>query len=415
MAAAQLGTVLLRVRTAVLLAAVSALLLFGGLFRTRLGQWPPLPGLVRATADPTLANADTVRAVPLSIGPRSRGAIPLRSEDQERIRRRIHPLDRKHNQTGLCLHVLRLHGLTGRFAEGDLPSSAAILELLTDAEASRKYFGSPAFIRTRSGVRYPTFSRNILEPSSAWEGHRDQVLAAFGEFGIPLTQPLRFANTTLSVREVLRDSIANYHVGQEELMWTGLAYALYLPPSRGWLNRYGERTSFDDLVTELLRRPLDQSPCAGTHLVYTLTGLARADLQEPVLTKPVRERLWQRLRQALDVALATQEPDGSWALDWNRALLPDAEERPRATDANTLRYRLLTTGHMAEWLLYLPEELAVPESCLRRAGWWLYEQVRVATPDQVRDNFCPYTHAARVVLLLAFTPEESSSRPSGAR
>jgi hypothetical protein len=403
---------LIRIGTGVLLAAFVGLVVFGGLVRVRSDPWLHRPASpARATADRTLGTADTARTVPLSIGPRARHALDLRPEDRERIGRQIQPYDRQRNNLSLCLHVLRMHGLTARFAQGDLPSSAAIVDLLTNEEAGRKYFGTPPFLRTRSGVRYPT-AGVVIAPGNGWESHRDQVLAAFGELGIPLTQPLRFPDTTLSLREVLRDSLANYHAGHEELMWTGLAYALYLPPRSSWLNRYGERTSFDDLAAELLARPLDQSPCAGTHLLYTLTVLARADRQEPVLTEPVRERLGQRLRQARDVALATQEPDGSWPLDWNRALLADMGNKPVWVDVNARGNRLLATGHLAEWLLYLPEDLAVPDSCLRRAGWWLYEQLRIATPDQVLGNFCPYTHAARV-LLLTSGPEEPSPRPVG--
>jgi hypothetical protein len=398
---------LMPARTAVLLLGFVVLVFLGGLFRIRSGPWLPRPaGIGRATADLSLEAADAARPVPLRIGPRARHALDLGPEDRARVSRQIRPFDRQHNMLSLCLHVLRVHGLSARFAEGDLPSSEAILELLTSEEASRKYFGHPAMIRTRSGVRYPT-AGVVMAPSSGWESHRDQVLAAFGELGIPLTQPLRFPDATLSVRDVLQDSLANYQADQGELMWTGLAYALYLPPSRSWLNRFGERTTFDDLASELLARPLNRSPCAGTHLIYTLTVLGRADQQEPVLTGAVRERLWQRLRQARDAALATQEPDGSWPLDWNRALLADTEQKQQAPDITDPDSRLLTTGHLAEWLLYLPEELAVPESCLRQAGWWLYERLRVASPDQVRDNFCPYAHAARV-LLLTSTPEGPS-------
>jgi hypothetical protein len=405
---------LLRVRLAVPVSGLIGLVFLGGLFRALSGPWLPGPtDPARLAADPILGSADTARTVPLRIGPYPRQALAVLPEDRERILGQIRPFDRQHNYLALCLHVLRVHGLTATFAQGDLPSSEAILELLTSEEAGRKYFGSPAFIKTRSGVRYPTAGPDDIVRSTAWQSHRDQVLAAFAELGIPLTQPLRFANTTLSVREVLRDSIANYHAGQEELVWTGLAYALYLPPARSWRNRYEERTSFDELVAELLSRPLDRSPCAGTHLAYTLTVLGRVDRQQPVLTEPVRERLWQWLRQARDAALATQAPDGSWTVDWNRALLADGEQKPMAPDVNNLHSRLLTTGHVAEWLLYLPEDLTVPESCLRRAGWWLCERLRVAAPDQVRDEFCPYTHAARVLLLLTVAPEEASPRPAG--
>jgi hypothetical protein len=295
----------------------------------------------------------------------------------------------------LYLHVLRVHGLGASRPDPGRPAGATLLDELTDEAAGRAAFGSPALVRARTGARYPTSGPGRFRPSE--ETHRDQVLAAFAEFGVPLCQPLRFPDETLTVREVLRDSVANFHLRQAELVWTALAYALYLPPQRSWVNRYGEQTTFDELTAELLDRPFNKASCGGTHLLFTLTVLARADAQADVLSGPTRERLWQRLRQARDAVVASQAPDGTWPLDWFQGLgdypLP-ATERIDPTDRAV---RLLTTSHLAEWLLYLPPELAAPRACLERAGYWLYEQLRAATPAQELENFCPYAHAACVV------------------
>src|SRR5262249_24044707 len=153
---------------------------------------------------------------------------------------------------------------------------------------------------------------------------------------VPLSHPLRFTDGTLSLREVLRDSIANYHPHQKELEWTALAYGLYLPPAREWTNRFGERESFDGLVEQLLARDLHKSSCCGTHVMYTLTILARVDQQTPILGPEVRDRLWQKLCHAVRVALEAQAADGSWSPDWNKALRSGQTSKPEVARISNL-------------------------------------------------------------------------------
>jgi hypothetical protein len=390
-------------RLAVLLTgALGAAALTAALYRTTSGRCQA------PSAAPD--SADLARDQPLAIRPLVRGLLPVRPEDEEWLRRQIPPLDRARNVVSLCLHTLRVHGLEVRFAHPELNSSAAMLELLTDEEAGRAYFGSPALVRTRTGIRYPP----VVGQEKWQESHRDQVLASFAELGIPLSHPLRLDEGTFSVRDVLRDSIANFHLRQEELVWTALAYALYLPPQRDWVNRYGERTSFDELVNELLVCPLDKASCVGTHLLYVLIVLARVDQQEALLDDVTRERLWQSLRETTGAAIANQWPDGSWSVDWYKGLPGRPGPVALSPDPNTRYLRLLTTGHLAEFLLYLPAEHQVHPSCLKRAASWLYEQLRSASRDETEANYCPYAHAACALRQLLTVPREKlSGRKAG--
>jgi hypothetical protein len=349
----------------------------------------------------TLASADSARATPLEVRPLVRGLLPLAEAQRRWLRRQIQPPAGERISVSYCYHWLRVHGRDPAARTGPFPSRDAALELLTDQQAGEAYFGRPPVVRTRSGARFPTADADAAAAEFSLEAHRDQGLATLAELGVPLTHPLRIAGETFPLREVLRDSLANFHLGQEELTWTALAYALYLPPANHWVNRYGESFSFDDVVGELLGRPLDKASCAGTHLLYSLTILARVDRQMPVLSGPVRDRLWERLGHSVDVARRTQDAGGFWRVDWNRELLGAAPAEGWSRPPDLPWTRLLATGHLAEWMLYLPPEVRPPADDLRRAGRWLYRQLHTHSAAQLQEWFCPCAHAVCVLRQLA--------------
>jgi hypothetical protein len=335
---------------------------------------------------------------PLRIQPVVQASLEVSPEDWEWIRRQMQPLERVQSSVSLGLHLLRVHGRAGKFADPVFSSGDAIIKLLTDQKASTDYFGRPALIRTRHGIRFPT---NPYDPSrpgigeSEKESHRDQCLSAFGELGIPLSFPLTVDGQPYELRDVLRDSIANFYLSQRELNWTALAYILYLPPEKTWVNRYGERFSFDDLAEELLRRPLDQAACAGTHLTITLTMLERADELTPILTEPIRARLHERLRRDVEAAVRNQQADGHWSLAWHVGPgQPNADEGSPAA-------RLLASSHVMEWMMYLPASHRVPVETGMRGALWLYKQLREAAARDKEVYFCPYSHASIVLRAVA--------------
>ena len=194
--------------------------------------------------------ADRARADPWSIRPARLELIEVTARDIQWLDRQIQLPTRMKPNSSYLLHLLRVHGKSGRVEGGEPSSGEAILKLFTDERAGASYFGQSPLVRTASGVRFPTQEKPPIDDRSL-EQHRDQTLAAFGELGLPLSHPLNLGDRPASLRDVLRDSIANFHPRQEEIAWTAMAYALYLPPIRAWVNRYGERFTFDDLADEL--------------------------------------------------------------------------------------------------------------------------------------------------------------------
>jgi hypothetical protein len=306
--------------------------------------------------------ADGARTDPWSIRPARLQLIKATASEIETLNHQIQSPNRTTSSSSYLLHVLRVNGKSGRVEGGEPASSEGILSLFTEERAGEAYFGRSPLVRSASGIRYPTMDRAATADRSL-EQHRDHTLAAFGELGLPLSYPLKVGGRPASLRDVLRDSIANFHLGQEEIAWTAMAYALYLPPIRAWVNRYGERFTFDDLAVELQHRPMDKESCGGTHLLYSLTLLARVDAKATVLSGTARGRVIAHLMQCVDVLERTQQPDGSWPAWWNHELLPGGHPAGLSLADNAVN-RLLMTGHLAEWLLYLPEQIRACPSAL---------------------------------------------------
>ena len=353
-------------------------------------------------ASPVRFSAETARNEPLPIRPLVRALLPLPEARMRWLRGLMRPPPTKRLNSPYCLHVMRVHG---RAAPGADSSEVDPLRLLTDEGTGRACFGKPAFVRTRSGVRFPTGTLETVRKDASLELHRDQTLAAFSELGLSLATPLVVGGDRAELRDVLRDSIANFHLAQKELAWTALAYALYLPPVRSWTNRFGESYTFDDLAGALMDCSLREASCGGVHLMYTLTALLRADAQEPVVSAAVRARLREYLANGVAVATKAQGEDGSWPPTWNTPLLPEVI-REELSPEDTAEARMLMTGHLAEWMLYLPDGLRPADDVLRRAAGWLLAALSAASPADLERQFCPYSHACCTLRQLCFVPEE---------
>jgi hypothetical protein len=350
-------------------------------------------------------DGDSARDRPISVRPVVDRLIAVSPTDMQWVRRQIQPSPRVKLNSSYCLHLLRVHRFESELDSASFPSGKELMKLLTDDRAGAAYFGREPLVLTRTGVRFLTGDAQAALKDNSLEWHRDQTLAAFGELGVPLTHPLSVAGRVLPLRDVLQDSLANFHLKQKELAWTAMAYALYLPPIRAWTNRFGEVYSFDRLVDEMLGRSPGAGSCGGTHDLYSLTIVARCDREIPLLSEPVRARLVSHLKRCADVAVRGQRPDGSWRATWNRELLP-ASERSGLTPEDVASDSLLMTGHLAEWFLYLPVDLrpADADQVLRRAAHWLNNALHAAKEDDLTRSFCPYSHATCVLRQLQFVP-----------
>ncbi|MDG3005992.1 hypothetical protein [Paludisphaera mucosa] len=244
-----------------------------------------------------------------------------------------------------------------------------------------------------------------LEVAESAEGkpteHRDQTLAALAESGVPLSAVIESEDGDFHVYDLLRTSLHEFHLDQEEISWTAAAYIRYLPPQTTWQNRYGEQFSLDHLAEEMLRRPLPRASCAGTHLVMVLTEFAKVDRGLGILSSNVRSRLVAYLRSKLSQAVDSQLDDGSWTHCWSPSDLVEGLDvfTPADTDVN----RVTATGHLLEWFHLLPEDLKPPARTVESGTVWIRSILRSTPKETVAEAFCPYTHAI-VSLNLAAPP-----------
>jgi dolichyl-phosphate beta-glucosyltransferase len=310
------------------------------------------------------------------------------------------------NNISITIHLVRAFGLKASVGPGEAPEPGipTALDVIADQRICASYFGSPTLTRTAYGLRCPETVLRPLAEKRGGEAHRDQLLATLAEAGLPLSFPVRLADgQQASVRDILRDTIANFHLKQDELMWTATALSLYLPPRRSWLDKFGEETSFDQVADELMSRKYEGSPCAGTHLLYALTILARADREMPLLSAERRQRLRSYLAQARDVALGAQEADGNWRIGWHTGD-PASRTLP---ESNEEFGHLIATSHLAEWLLYLPKDIPISSDPLYRAGRWLLNYLETHPATVNANDFCPRIHAICVLQQIA-SPQESA-------
>lgn len=206
----------------------------------------------------------------------------------------------------------------------------------------------------------------------------------------------------MSMREMLRDSLACFEPGQRELEWTAIAYASYLPPHRAWLNKFGEQFSFDQLAIGLLDRKLSEASCSGCHVVDAIILLLRADDGEArILSPSTRQRLQERRDELVQAALSTQDTDGSWGRDWYAGVAGATRPDRLSPESRTIASRLAATSHIVHWMLHLPEGARAPPDVLSRAVDWIYLRLKEAPPEFIRENYCASSHGGWVLRVVA--------------
>jgi len=295
-----------------------------------------------------------------------------------------------------CCHLLRLYGLDS-FRHSRFDSGRAVVGVLTDLKLSEAYFGEPIFFRTRSGIRYRDLG---IQKTRTGENHRDICLGSFAELGLPLTTPITGLDESFSLHDLLRDSVENFDIKQEELPWTAVAYALYLAPQTTWTNRYGESFDFNALANTLMDAPFHEASCGGAHLLYALTILRRVNSSTTCLSELVRQTLDKYLLEKARDAVLSQQNQGYWSLDWHATAKKESAAPDRVSPRDSLTARLVATGHLLEWLELLPVELQPSSDVYRRAARWLCAMLGSESQITASDRFCPSIHAICAVRTL---------------
>lgn len=282
-----------------------------------------------------------------------------------------------------------------------------MIKALTDETTALNAFGSNPLLKTKNGVRYYLFDDPVFR-SKAGEAHRDQCLATFADLDLPRETRITLKSGSYSIADLISESIASFSWVEREPAWTAIAYARYLPPQKDWINKFGQKFTFSQLVQHLFQVNLNAQSCAGTHVFEALIRIYKADRAHNILDPGTRSQLANHLSKTVQEVIQNQQLDGGWNRRWCEKINNDIGTM-MPTEA-----RLLATGHLLQMLNELPQDLQPSKDVYLRAAAWLTSALNSAETHYDASWLCPFTHgalSARTVLT-RFASVQSDSKIS---
>lgn len=298
--------------------------------------------------------------------------------------------------TNNYVHALRLWGAEATFDDPQTPSGARLRDYFLQDGTFRELAGRrvpPLWERMPDGTLRARFFDDGPQHRNTSSYHTDDLLATLGETGTPLDTPLILRDGQASVRDLLQSSLLDFHLARHEFEWSIISYARYAFPQKRWRNKYGEMIRVDDLVDELVDSPMGVGPCNGLHRLEALVVLYRADEQAHVLSRSTRRKMLQHMAATSALLADAQASEGYWTRHWPRGAAG------RTDDEATVYDKLLVTGHQLEWLALAPAEVHPPRETIVRAARWTLKTILEISPDELRDHYGPFSHAARALCL----------------
>jgi hypothetical protein len=329
-----------------------------------------------------------VGPAPLRVGPTMSFAQDLSQSQRSLVLNKLMGSDDK--SLGFLLHRLKVLGNPATIFF-DRSIAEAYQKIIFDHNTNLAYMGGQASLRrSRYGVRCRSTANADGAAVSQRQAHTDLLLSICAEIGIPLDCPLSTEEGGGTVRDLLDDALANFDVKQREIEWSVAAFALYLAPYRGWLDRYDRPHTFDEAARELIAsRIAPNSPCGGLHKFITLTYLMRIDASEKILSPGVRSDLHEYMEYAVRCMASAQNPEGSWSVGWYEPFNMGTSALSRSNIAG----EMLATGHILEWILLLPEPSRPRRELVLKAIEWTRKAVLESSQGLVEDQYCPFVHS----------------------
>jgi hypothetical protein len=229
--------------------------------------------------------------------------------------------------------------------------------------------------------------------ASNGELHPGQFLCILAECGILDDEPVITSEGSFTVRDIVSQAEHDYLPG-DPAEFAAVAFALYLPPQRGFRNKLHESVTFDALMQSLTESPVGEGSCYGTHVCYAVATMLNVNETHPILSVPAAKCGLNYLNRIAQLLASTQHPDGAWRADWSVGKICDAP----ASATSSWGASIHVTGHHLEWLAITPARL-LPSHSLHRAIDFLAGALKQATSSEIAAQYCPWSHAARSLLL----------------
>ena len=197
--------------------------------------------------------------------------------------------------------------------------------------------------------------RVAMEPDTKiGQGHRDQWLAVLAQAGLQLDDPWMVGEQRFTIDDWLRQAELDVPLNYEaEFSWTLIPLSLYRPTDYRWTARDGEVWSTELLLESEVRGDLEASVCGGTHRAIGIAYAVRNRLTESAAMTSVWMEAQQHLQNAVELARANQNPDGSFSTAYFH----------RTGWCSDMGEMLGTTGHVLEFLAIAGDDEIV------RADW----------------------------------------------
>lgn len=206
------------------------------------------------------------------------------------------------------------------------------------------------FEATEHGGRAQPYSRPY-----AFEGHANQFLAILSMSGLELDHEFQTATGSITMEDMLKHAQKTIDI-KDEVTWTLWALSRYLPPNAQWRNAKGELWSIERLVRIQTEKPIQGSPCGGTHGLFALAHARNIYLRQGKPLRGVWLEAEYKLRKYINTARMQQNSNGTFSTNFFRG-------REYNADFNK---RMASAGHILEFLMIaLPQE-ELQEQWVRR-------------------------------------------------
>ncbi|MEO2019886.1 MAG: methyltransferase domain-containing protein [Fuerstiella sp.] len=207
------------------------------------------------------------------------------------------------------------------------------------------------FESSRHGGRAHPYSRPY-----AFEGHANQFLAILSMCGVELDRTFGTSSGEITMRGMINNAQQTVKE-KDEPTWTLWALSRYLPSSAQWRSQDGESWSIEKLVQIQTAKPMQGSPCGGTHGMFALAHARNVYLRQRKPLRGVWLQAEYKIRKYINTARMQQNADGTLSSNFFRG----KEYNP---DFNK---RMASAGHILEFLMIALPQNELGERWVRRA------------------------------------------------
>ena len=340
-----------------------------------------------------------LRATPLKLTPRYDCPWIISDEQLEQVLSKLYPrLRGPEPKINFVDHAFRFWGPDAEFDDPEALSGREMRDLLLNQDVFARSWPDalPFLLEDEEDEENEWGVAVRTREGHATCAHVDHTLASLSEAGTPRDYPVVTTDRTTTFGELLRSSLHEFSLNQMEYEWSALAYVLFLPPTNRWYSTEGQEITFDRFADRLMRQELKQGVCYGHHRTHALVAFLRIDEEIPILSPQTRQKIIDYLIEISRTLVRSQHHYGYWGPDWHTGAPPeDVDQHISVADA--LKFRILSTGHIMEWMSVAPEEVHPPREVLVRAGQWLVKAIEQLGLEEIKDQYPFVTHVGNAL------------------